>query len=184
MDYSLLKNKATLILGNNLSGKSKISKEINSYFYNSQIISIKNHSLFLFRKVYDELFLIKKESNPLFDSLIKRSGFSKNYNSKTTHLSGGEKQLLQLFLSIKYDNNTFIFDDNLEMVSKRYKEIIYSTLKEHNKTIIVTDVKLPTYYKLFDKFYILRKEELIDINGIENSLEDNLLESNHIYRER
>ena len=174
-------NTPTIIVGENLSGKTYLSQLIHKKEIDSEIISTKNHSLFLFRKVWDELYLINSNQTPLFCKLVERLNFDKLYQNFTSKLSGGEKQLLQILLSIKYKTRLFIFDDNLEMLSSKYKEIIYDSIIDDKKELLVTDVKIPRFIDLFKQVYLLKNRELIEIHDIHSTKTQTFLNENNIY---
>ena len=170
-----LTERNSILLGTNGIGKTNLINRIQLNRKDITIVATENHNLSLFRSVEDELFLINRERSELLEQLLSITSFNNKLPYHINSLSGGAKQILQTLLAVKYSKRIIIFDDNLEMVSNRLKEIIYRTLIQHKIRVLVTDIKIPPFYNLFEKFYLLKNDEHyieLDKKNLLNTIND------------
>lgn len=131
------------LLGNNGSGKSSLVKYIltqgNNYGTNIKIGYIPQEISFSDenKTVYEEAkdFFIGDETH-LRSALSKFYFFKDNVLKKIKNLSGGEKVRLKLFCLMQKDINFLILDEPTNHIDIETKEILESSLKEYNATLL------------------------------------------------
>ncbi|MFV0246950.1 MAG: ATP-binding cassette domain-containing protein [Mycoplasmatales bacterium] len=154
-----------ILLGKNGTGKSTIlnmihQKKIKVSGSNkvSTSLASQDHNLIKNYTVFDNVktFGVNKEN---FYNDLKY--FNKNIllSSKVNQLSGGQKQLVNLLLSLNLDRELYLLDEPLNNIDKNIKEKLRGYLENTSKNIILVsheEIYLPNYKKI-----MLKKRDFI-----------------------
>lgn len=92
------------------------------------------------------------------DEVLKQTGLTRLQNRRYRHLSGGEKQRLQLALALSGDPDVLFLDEpttGLDVESRRALWHVIDNLKEKGRTILLTTHYLEEADNLADRIVVL-----------------------------
>ena len=162
ISLNIKKGSFTTIVGDSRMGKTTLSKILSGSLYvksnikvdgkllgkisskelrkKISLVSNNNDSIFVCNTVSEQIyFYLRNKSIPKekierrIEDFICNLGFKYILDLSPNKLSGGEKQILALFLAIAGSPKILILDDGLSMIDNITKEKIFIILKKLNK---------------------------------------------------
>lgn len=179
INYTFEQGKCYLIVGENGSGKTTLLKAILSLINISGIIKKEKLTIGYipdslsfpeYVTVYSFLYnvgLIKKvkpqKIEVFLDIVLKEWDLYKCKNQKIKELSKGMKQKVLILQAMMNNPSVYIFDEALNGLdfNMQIKLIDFiKTMKENNKTIIITSHYANMYKEIVDKMLIIKDGEI------------------------
>lgn len=179
INYAFEQGKCYLIVGENGSGKTTLLKAILSLINISGVIKKEKLTIGYipdslsfpeYVTVYSFLYnvgLIKKvkpqKIKIFLDIVLKEWDLYKCKNQKIKELSKGMKQKVLILQSMMNNPSVYIFDEALNGLdfNMQIKLIDFiKTMKENNKTIIITSHYVNMYKEIVDKMLIIKDGEI------------------------
>lgn len=212
ISLNIKKGSFTTIVGNSRMGKTTLSKilggslivksniKINGKLLSKMsgreirrkvaVVSNNNDSIFVCNTVSEQIYFYLKTKNipkerieRKIEDFICNLGFEYILSLSPNKLSGGEKQILALFLAIASSPRVLILDDGLSMIDNITKEKIFIILKRMNKmglTIINFTNDSEDMIKGSD-IVIFNNNKIILNSKVENAFDDiSIYEKNKI----
>jgi len=178
-----------IIVGENMLEKANlkwIRKEVSMIHQNYQdqffTDNVKEEFLFLISRLNYK----PKDQNKKMEQALLLVGLDNSYLKKNiSHLSTGEKKLLQVAISLIHNPDTIIFDEpfvELDLMNKRKLTKLIKMLKEkYQKTIIISSNDSNMLYELTDDIVILKKGNIVAADSTVKVYQNlKLLEENEI----